>query len=107
MAVCGTGVYFGRALADEPSTGMDPLSKRRTWQLIEDLKIGRVVLLTTHSMEVGSYLLSPLVRWAVVTRPVLWWFAAVVGDGRRRMLWVIKSPSLHKAACEPRAPACS
>ena len=36
---------------DEPSTGMDPLSKRRVWTMIEQLKAGRVMLLTTHSME--------------------------------------------------------
>ena len=36
---------------DEPSTGMDPLSKRRVWTMIEQLKKNRVMLLTTHSME--------------------------------------------------------
>lgn len=30
---------------------MDPLSKRRVWQMIEDLKTDRILLLTTHSME--------------------------------------------------------
>lgn len=38
-------------LLDEPSTGMDPLSKRRVWAMIEQIKKDRVVLLTTHSME--------------------------------------------------------
>ena len=36
---------------DEPTTGMDPLSKRRVWAMIQRAKGGRVMLLTTHSME--------------------------------------------------------
>lgn len=35
---------------DEPTTGMDPLSRRRVWSMIQDLKQGRCVFLTTHSM---------------------------------------------------------
>mmetsp|Transcript_127102 Transcript_127102/g.219925 ORF Transcript_127102/g.219925 Transcript_127102/m.219925 type:complete len:1825 (-) Transcript_127102:346-5820(-) len=38
-------------LLDEPTTGMDPHSKRQVWQLIQSLKPGRAILLTTHSME--------------------------------------------------------
>lgn len=30
---------------------MDPLSRRRVWNLIEELKRDRIVILTTHSME--------------------------------------------------------
>ncbi len=36
---------------DEPTTGLDPLSRRRVWAMIERLKEGRVIVLTTHSME--------------------------------------------------------
>ena len=36
---------------DEPTTGMDPLSKRRVWSMIQRAKQSRIVLLTTHSME--------------------------------------------------------
>merc|ERR1712007_108772 len=37
---------------DEPSTGMDPVSRRHMWQVIADLsKAGTAVVLTTHSME--------------------------------------------------------
>lgn len=36
---------------DEPTTGMDPVSRRQVWNLIERVKRGRVTLLTTHSME--------------------------------------------------------
>jgi ABC-type multidrug transport system ATPase subunit len=36
---------------DEPTTGLDPLSRMKTWESISRLKEGRVVCLTTHSME--------------------------------------------------------
>eukprot|EP00948_MAST-09A_sp_MAST-9A-sp1_P003830 g3830.t1 len=36
---------------DEPTTGLDPLSRRRIWRMIQKLKIGKIVILTTHSME--------------------------------------------------------
>ncbi len=37
---------------DEPTTGLDPLSRRQTWALIERLHDqGRTVLLTTHYIE--------------------------------------------------------
>uniref|UniRef100_A0A0G4HZ59 ABC transporter domain-containing protein n=1 Tax=Chromera velia CCMP2878 TaxID=1169474 RepID=A0A0G4HZ59_9ALVE len=41
---------------DEPSTGMDPRSRRDLWDLVRDEKNGRVVVLTTHSMEEADYL---------------------------------------------------
>ncbi|KYQ89172.1 ABC transporter A family protein [Tieghemostelium lacteum] len=36
---------------DEPTTGMDSIAKRAIWGLIERAKRGRVIILTTHSME--------------------------------------------------------
>jgi len=37
---------------DEPTTGLDPQSRRQLWELIEDYKrLGRTVLLTTHYMD--------------------------------------------------------
>jgi len=36
---------------DEPSTGMDPVSRRFMWNLISSTLSGRSVILTTHSME--------------------------------------------------------
>ncbi|WP_299050225.1 ABC transporter ATP-binding protein [uncultured Nocardioides sp.] len=37
---------------DEPSTGLDPESRRRVWRLVEDLRDGgATVLLTTHYLE--------------------------------------------------------
>ncbi|TPX71151.1 hypothetical protein SpCBS45565_g01187 [Spizellomyces sp. 'palustris'] len=38
-------------ILDEPSTGMDPVSKRLMWDLIQDLRTEHAVVLTTHSME--------------------------------------------------------
>jgi ABC-2 type transport system ATP-binding protein len=37
---------------DEPTTGLDPQSRRSLWEVVEDLKKeGKTVLLTTHYME--------------------------------------------------------
>eukprot|EP01083_Nonionella_stella_P083174 229836_1 len=36
---------------DEPSTGMDPVSRRNMWDFISQSMSGRSVILTTHSME--------------------------------------------------------
>jgi ABC-type multidrug transport system ATPase subunit len=41
---------------DEPTTGLDPLSRRKVWTMIERLKKGRVICLTTHSMEEADML---------------------------------------------------
>ena len=36
---------------DEPTTGLDPQTKRAMWSLIDVAKDGRSIVLTTHSME--------------------------------------------------------
>eukprot|EP00760_Papus_ankaliazontas_P004805 PhM_4_TR12162/c0_g1_i1/m.38199/K05643/ABCA3; ATP-binding cassette, subfamily A (ABC1), member 3 len=42
---------------DEPSSGLDPLSRRRLWMAIKRQKeLGRTVLLSTHFMEEADYL---------------------------------------------------
>jgi ABC-2 type transport system ATP-binding protein len=42
---------------DEPSTGLDPQSRRNLWNIIRQLKEeGRTLILTTHSMEEAEYL---------------------------------------------------
>jgi ABC-2 type transport system ATP-binding protein len=42
---------------DEPTTGLDPQSRRQTWEIVESLKSrGRTVLLTTHYMEEAARL---------------------------------------------------
>jgi ABC-type multidrug transport system ATPase subunit len=41
---------------DEPTTGMDPISRRYVWDIIEAAKKGRAIILTTHSMEEADIL---------------------------------------------------
>ncbi|GAB2289622.1 hypothetical protein Dimus_023931 [Dionaea muscipula] len=43
-------------ILDEPTTGMDPISRRQVWDIIESAKKGRVIILTTHSMEEADVL---------------------------------------------------
>ena len=38
-------------LLDEPSSGMDPAAKRALWKTLSAIAAGRVLLITTHSME--------------------------------------------------------
>lgn len=51
LSVCialigGSKVVF----LDEPTSGMDPYSRRSTWQILQNAREGRVVILTTHFM---------------------------------------------------------
>jgi ABC-2 type transport system ATP-binding protein len=42
---------------DEPTTGLDPASRREVWRIVEELQArGRTVLLTTHYMEEAARL---------------------------------------------------
>ena len=51
---------------DEPTTGLDPQSRRNFWKLVEGIKAeGKTVLLTTHYMEEASVLCDEI---AVVDR---------------------------------------
>jgi ABC-type branched-subunit amino acid transport system ATPase component len=36
---------------DEPTSGMDPYSRRSTWQILQNARKGRVMVLTTHFMD--------------------------------------------------------
>jgi ABC-type multidrug transport system ATPase subunit len=41
---------------DEPTSGMDPYSRRATWELLRKNKAGRVIVLTTHFMDEADLL---------------------------------------------------
>ncbi|KAJ8771859.1 hypothetical protein K2173_027036 [Erythroxylum novogranatense] len=43
-------------ILDEPTTGMDPISRRHVWDIIQKAKNGRAIVLTTHSMEEADIL---------------------------------------------------
>ncbi|KAL9642897.1 hypothetical protein ABK040_010592 [Willaertia magna] len=43
-------------LLDEPTTGLDPTSKRHLWNIILEQKKNRTIILTTHSMEEADVL---------------------------------------------------
>uniref|UniRef100_A0A2N9H431 ABC transporter domain-containing protein n=1 Tax=Fagus sylvatica TaxID=28930 RepID=A0A2N9H431_FAGSY len=43
-------------ILDEPTTGMDPITRRHVWDIINDAKKGRAIVLTTHSMEEADIL---------------------------------------------------
>ena len=60
QAVNLAGALIGRpefVVLDEPTAGMDPHARRRTWALIRDLAAAGVgVLLTTHAMDEAAEL---------------------------------------------------
>ena len=41
---------------DEPTTGLDPVTRRHMWTVIQEAAKGRVIILTTHSMEEADIL---------------------------------------------------
>ena len=41
---------------DEPTSGMDPCSRRSTWDVLEKKRAGRVTILTTHFMDEADLL---------------------------------------------------
>ena len=43
-------------ILDEPTTGLDPASRRQVWEVIERIKEERSVILTTHAMEEADHL---------------------------------------------------
>ncbi|KAK2724560.1 phospholipid-transporting ATPase ABCA3-like [Artemia franciscana] len=43
-------------MLDEPTSGMDPSSRRAIWDLLQNEKTGRTILLTTHFMDEADFL---------------------------------------------------
>jgi ABC-2 type transport system ATP-binding protein len=59
---------------DEPTTGLDPKSRREVWAVIENLKkLGKIVFLTTHYMEEAQALAD---RVAIINKGKI----AVIGS---------------------------
>jgi ABC-type multidrug transport system ATPase subunit len=48
-------------LMDEPTTGMDPVSRRHVWSLIQYLKNDKVIIMSTHAMEEAEILSDKLI----------------------------------------------
>lgn len=48
-------------LMDEPTTGMDPVSRRHVWSLIQKLKQDTAIIMTTHAMEEAEILSDKLI----------------------------------------------
>ena len=43
-------------ILDEPTSGMDPEARRKTWDILQKARKGRTMLLTTHFMDEADYL---------------------------------------------------
>jgi len=52
-------------ILDEPTTGLDPDTRRSVWDMIQTQKQGRAIILTTHNMEEADTLSD---RIAIVSR---------------------------------------
>ena len=48
-------------LMDEPTTGMDPVSRRHVWTLIQRLKLEKSIIMSTHAMEEAELLSDKLI----------------------------------------------
>eukprot|EP00521_Asterionellopsis_glacialis_P007753 CAMPEP_0195283366 /NCGR_PEP_ID=MMETSP0707-20130614/1928_1 /TAXON_ID=33640 /ORGANISM="Asterionellopsis glacialis, Strain CCMP134" /LENGTH=1953 /DNA_ID=CAMNT_0040342525 /DNA_START=72 /DNA_END=5933 /DNA_ORIENTATION=+ len=53
IAFCGDSKTV---LLDEPTSGMDPFSRRFTWNVIRQYREGRTIILTTHFMDEADIL---------------------------------------------------
>jgi len=53
MATIGNPKYV---FLDEPTTGLDPLSRRKIWELLQKKREGKVIFLTTHYMDEADIL---------------------------------------------------
>ncbi|XP_011864541.1 PREDICTED: ABC transporter A family member 1-like isoform X2 [Vollenhovia emeryi] len=52
-------------ILDEPTSGVDPYSKRQLWSLLQSRRHGKVILMTTHAMEEADILAD---RKAVISK---------------------------------------
>jgi ABC-2 type transport system ATP-binding protein len=79
---------------DEPTTGFDPSARRRSWELVQNLRtLGKTILLTTHYMDEAQQLAD---RVAVIAA------GRIVAEGRPE---TIGGRDVAKAIVEFRLPA--
>lgn len=52
-------------ILDEPTSGMDPTSRRAVWSMLQAMRENRVILLTTHFMDEADILAD---RKAILTK---------------------------------------
>ena len=57
-------------MLDEPTSGMDPEARRHMWDLLQEIKKERTILLTTHFMEEADVLGKILENIPVLKRVV-------------------------------------
>ena len=43
-------------ILDEPTSGMDPEARRKTWDILQSQREGRTMILTTHFMDEADFL---------------------------------------------------
>ena len=93
---------------DEPTTGLDPASRRGLWDVIEALKArGRTVVLTTHYMEEAQRLCEEVVivdHGKVVAQGTPQ--ALVAAYGGTQVIEFFSEPALSLQACRT-LPGCS
>ncbi len=57
LAVCMALMGSPRVIVlDEPTTGVDPVSRRRIWTALKNRREGRLILFTTHFMDEADLL---------------------------------------------------
>lgn len=59
LRVCSPADYdylFQIIILDEPTAGVDPYSRRHMWNVLQNRRQGRVILLTTHFMDEADIL---------------------------------------------------
>jgi ABC-2 type transport system ATP-binding protein len=87
---------------DEPTTGLDPVSRRGLWTIIEGLKgRGRTVVLTTHYMEEAAVLCDDIVivdHGRIVARGTP--EALVHSLGGEQLVEFVASPAIPAEALE-------
>ena len=47
-------------ILDEPTSGVDPIARRQIWDLIGHLKVGKIIIFTTHHLDEAEILSDKL-----------------------------------------------